>query len=89
MQENYNIQAHYTDNPKVERSKRMVVKAPEALNNMHLYNDIDAKKKMRAINNDIYVKTEQEKSSFNKKFLKVFGGIVVTILGIIGLKKLL
>ena len=54
----------------------------------HLFNNVDADKKMQAINNDIYAGTKQAKSSSAKNFTKWFCGFVLLVLGIIGAKKL-
>lgn len=85
---NINLDAHYTSNPKVERPARVVITGPDTLPKGHLYNDIDAKKRLNQANTDIYdgVKTEKKKNA--SKFWKIFGGIVGIILIIKGAKNI-
>ncbi|MBQ7764484.1 hypothetical protein IJ384_03830 [bacterium] len=82
-----NLNAHYSTNAKVQRPPKKAVTAPNTLPTMHLYNDRDANKRIKALNQDIYndSKIEEKRNAFN--FAKVFGGIVLAILAILGLKK--
>lgn len=84
-----NLQAHYTSNPKVECPKRTIAAAPDSLPTAHLYNDIDANKKMKAINNDIYQAAQKEQKSESRSFLKVFIAAVLAVLGICGIRRLM
>ena len=83
-----NLNAHYSSQTKIELPKNVVVTGPESLPGQHVYNDIDAKKRMRAINDDIYQSSKTAKNKENKKFLKVFCGIVLAILAALGIKRL-
>lgn len=79
----FNLDAHYTTNTKLERPKPSIAQAPATIPKMHLFSDNDANKRMKNINNDIYIGTNKEKSKneFNKSlFLKIFAviGIAVT-----------
>ena len=68
-----NLNAHYTTTPKVQKSKRVVVEGPENIpDRKHLYSDIEANKKLEAINNDIYVAVQREPKPSRKKFLGIF-----------------
>ena len=83
-----NLNAHYSSQTKIEIPQRVVVSGPSALPGQHVYNDIDANKRMKAINDDIYQSSRSVRSSEDKKFVKVFCGIVLAILAALGIKKL-
>lgn len=83
-----NLNSHYTSQTKVEIPKHVVVNGPDVIPGQHVYSDIDARKRMRAINNDIYQSVKSEKAKDSKNFLKVFCGIVIAILAALGIKKL-
>ena len=83
-----NLDAHYTTEAKVKRHPHVVVSAPEALPTYHVYNDIDANKRLADLNNDIYVRYKEEKAQPKRTFLKAFGAIVATILAIVGIKRI-
>lgn len=87
MSESFNLNSHYSSNLKAQRPERPIVSGPESISSYHLFNDIDANKRMSAINNDIYQSTEKEKSRYGKNFLKVFGAVVLAILAVIGIKR--
>ena len=87
MTTNYNLNAHYTSNPKVERPQRAIVSAPNNLPVMHLYNDRDANNRMKSINNDIYQGFKQEKQKDGTNFLKGFVAVILGILTFLGIKK--
>lgn len=87
MAENYNIDAHYTNNPKVEKQKHIVTNVPEKLPTVHLYNDYDAKKRFEKINQDVYISSEKEKEKPSREFMKICAISLVAGLGILGLKK--
>ena len=88
MTETYNINAHYTNNPKVERPLRIVAEAPDTIPRMHLYNEIDARKKLENINADVCVLTKKEKRKPIKNFILAIGALSLSFLAFIGLKKL-
>ena len=83
-----NLKAHYSTNTKVQKPPKKAVTAPNTLPVMHLYSDKDANQRIRALNQDIYhdSKIEEKRNVFN--FAKVFGGIVLAILAVLGLKRL-
>ena len=56
-----NLNSHYSTNTKVEKPERVVVTGPNSLPTVHLFNDKDAKKRLKAINQDIYVDYKKEK----------------------------
>lgn len=84
-----NINPHYSSNTKATIPPKMVVAGPNALPGQHLYNDTDANNRMRQINNEITYNSKEVRKNPAKQFWKVFAGIVVTVLGIIGIKKLI
>ena len=49
-----NLDAHYTDNPKTQRSKKTILNAPKNLPMPKSYNVNDVDVKLNAINCDIY-----------------------------------
>lgn len=75
------LNQHYSSNPKAERPKRIVATAPEQLPSFTLCRDADLNKKMRALNNDIYQDSKQEKNKNGKTFLKWFGGLAAFVMG--------
>ncbi|MBE7702545.1 MAG: hypothetical protein E7Z89_00685 [Cyanobacteria bacterium SIG28] len=85
---NLNINAHYSSNPKVDKPVRVVVSAPTTLPSHHLYNDIDANNRFKMLNKDIYIDTKNQKAEDKRKFVKGFGLVVLTILAVLGIKKL-
>ena len=89
MANGYNIEAHYSTNPKVTKTARAVVNAPNSLPTYHLYNDIDANKRLAHINNDVYVESKRFQKNEQRNFTKIFLGIVAVILATLGIKKLI
>lgn len=84
-----NLNSHYTSATKATRPSKIVVSGPNALPGKHLYNDIDAKNRIKKVNNEIAVQSKEYRKSPAKQFWKVFGCIVAGVLGIIGIKKLI
>lgn len=84
---NQNLNAHYTTNAKAQRSTNAVASAPVDLPKHHLFSDKDANNRMKAISYDIYQDSKKEENRHAKNFSKVFGGGVLAILAILGLKK--
>ncbi len=85
------IEAHYSTNTKVKRSKLNAVEAPNKLPSRVLFSDRDAEQKMYSINTDIYqgAKKEKEKHDLNKKlYLKIFGGTILLGASIAGISKI-
>ena len=71
--ETQNLNAHYTTNAKIVRPTNVVVSGPENIPRAHVYNDIDANKRLNAINQDIYVDSQKvPKKQKKKKFLGLF-----------------
>lgn len=84
-----NINSHYSPATKTVRPKGLIVAGPNAIPGRHLYNDIDAKNRIRKANNEIEMQSREFRRSPAKQFWKVFGCIVATILGLVGIKKLI
>lgn len=90
MSEVVNIQntnSYYSNNPKAERKTHVVASAPENLPRHHLFNDTEANQKMSSINKDIYQASKKENKKDFRTFLKIFGGIVLTIFCIKNIRK--
>ena len=88
MTETYNINAHYTNKPKVEKTARIVAEAPDTIPKMHLYNEIDARKRLQKISKDVCVLTQKEERKPVKNFILTIGALGLSCLAFIGLKKL-
>lgn len=91
--ENYSsmLEAHYTTETKVKRPNIGPAVPPEELPRQIPFSDKEANKRMAAIDKDIYEgrSKEKAKSEFNKKlYFKIFGGILLTIAGIAGIRKI-
>ena len=82
-----NLNAHYSSQTKIEIPKHVVASGPNSLPGQHVYNDIDAKRRMRAINDDIYKTSKIQKNKESRKFLKVFSAIVLAIIAALGIKR--
>lgn len=80
---------YYTSNAKLESPKPLVVSGPQTLPSTHVFNDLDARRKFEIVNQEINSKSKKEKGKQFRNFVKVFGGIVLVILGALGLKKIL
>ena len=84
-----NLNAHYTTNSKVQRPLRNVAVANTNLPHTHVFDDRDANKRLSAINNDIYTGAKREKRRKDYAFGKIFGGLVLAVLGFKGIQKLI
>ena len=85
-----NINAHYTSNPKVEKPITTAISAPNTMPASHqYYNYKEADKKLSLLGKEVNNSLKKEEKSEAKNFIKVFGGIVVTILGIKGIQKII
>ena len=82
-----NLDAHYTNNSKVERASVKVVQPPNSVPEYKIFNDISANKRMYEINNDIYEKTSDAKGSSKKNFAIGFSTIVLSIIAFLGIRK--
>ena len=89
MTVDYNLNSHYSSNPKVERPKRAIVVGPSNLPKAHLFNDRDATNRVKVINNDINQSFKQEKNKDSINFTKGFVAIIFGILAFLGIKKFL
>ena len=85
---NININPHYSNNLKTEPSKNVIVEGPPIVPKVHVFTDTDAKRRFETINKELSIKTQKDKNKALINFWKVFGGIVLTILAAIGLKKI-
>lgn len=83
-----NLEAHYANVSKADKTKNRIASAPQTLPAVHLYNDQDANIRMNAINNDIYQASQKEKKHELFDFLKFMGVFFVLVLGIKGIKHL-
>ena len=83
-----NLNAHYSNNHKVEPPKRTVVSGPETITVPYLYGDIEANKRIQKVDNEIKKQSIAEKNNSAKKFFKVFGAIVIGIITLLGLKRI-
>lgn len=90
-QNNFNLEAHYSNETKVKRPQITAAQAPGDLPTVHVFSDKDASKKMSVINNDIYEGTKKKKTKheFNKSlYFKIFGGVTLLTAGIAGVSKI-
>ena len=75
-----NIQAHYSDNMKVTRTRRNVNDIPTNLPANHLISPRELDLRMRSIDTDIYEGQKKEKANhdFNSKlYFKIFAGVTI------------
>lgn len=86
MTDSMNLTAHYTNNPKVSKPVRVAVSAPQSLPTQHVFDTKDADKRLSRLNADIYKDSKHSKNEPIKKFAKVFGAIILLILGVRGIK---
>ena len=87
MKENFNIEAHYTNNPKVTINKSVNKNLPKQFPERHILTDEELSKRIDAINQDIYVNTKQEEIKTAKNFSKLFIISIISILTFFGLYK--
>ena len=85
---NYNLEAHYVKNPKVQRTVHSVANASQTIPHTRMYNDKDANEKIKAINYDVYQDSQKEKKHVFSDFLKFMGAFFLLVLGIKGIKHL-
>ena len=76
----YNIEAHTTNNMKLDRPKVTNSAPVPLIQTVHLYKPSDAENYIKKLNNDIYVDTQKEKTNNGFNFKRYF-----TIFGIIAL----
>lgn len=74
-------------NPTVLTKKR-VATGPVMINEQHIFNDADARNKMQALNNDIYVSTKKEERKPKRNYLKIILTSLAIVLSAVGIKKL-
>lgn len=87
MSDVQNLNAHYSQNISTPMPKKVVVSPPQTLPSQHLYNDIDANKRLKAINNDIYQDANKEKKKSVCGYFKFLAGFLATILTVSVIKK--
>ena len=87
MTETFNINSHYSNEPKAKLPDKPIVKGPDTVPEVHLYNDAIAKERFRKLDNDIFVMRKKEEKKPVKSFLKILTGTVLTITGFFLLKK--
>ena len=88
MTDVYNINAHYTNNPKVEPRKLAVATSPSYIPNRNVFNDEEANKRLKGINDNIKKEYETEKKKEQENFSKFVTTTTLCILAFLGLKKL-
>ena len=85
INENYQIDAHYSSNMKVQRPNVSAALPPTNALNSGKFSDKDATKRFSELNNDIYEGANKEKKNhgFNRKlFLKIFIGVLLAVAGV-------
>ena len=83
-----NLNAHYSNDAKVQRPQRPIATPPDTLPKMHLFNDKDANNRIKAIDKDIYLDSKKEEKKQGTNFIKIFGLGVVGLLALLGLKRI-
>lgn len=83
----HNLNSYYSQNHKTGLNRKKVVVGPPQIYTKPLFNDKEANKRIRNINQDIYNSTQKEKKKNVKDFIKVFGTGVLMILAFLGIKK--
>ena len=67
-----NLDAYYTDNPKVQRSEKYVLNPSANLPKPYSFNDKEASKKLQGYSQDVYVKSKKEECKPFINFMKYF-----------------
>jgi hypothetical protein len=67
-----NLDAHYTNNPKVQRSEKVVSNMPAQLPKRFSFNEKEADRKIKSYNQDLFVKSKQEEQEPFRNFMKYF-----------------
>ena len=88
MSEICNINAHYTNNPKVQRPKVKVANTPNNIPNTNCYEPDFAKKRLEKANKELNIKHKKEEKKEFHNFLKGTAVVAISILALLGLKKL-
>ena len=88
MTEIYNINAHYTNNPKVEPRKPTVATSPTHVPNRYIFNEEEAKKRLKSIDDSIKKEYTTEKNKEKRNYSKFVTTTALCILAFLGLKKL-
>jgi hypothetical protein len=88
MTEIYNTNAHYTNNPKIATRKPTVAISPTQIPDRYTFNDEEANKRLRGINNEITQEYKTEKNKEKRKYFKFVSLTAICILAFLGLKKL-
>ena len=82
-----NLNAHYTNQAKVEKPENTVAIPPQTLPSRYAFDENAANKKFEAINKDIYEGAMKEKEKPAKKFWTKYIVFVAAVLGIIGIRR--
>ena len=72
ISETQNLNAHYTNSPKVAKPQRVVVNGPDNIPVYHIYTDAEANARLEEINNDVYEAVKRTPKKNKKKFLGIF-----------------
>ena len=88
MTEIYNTNAHYTNNPKVPTRKPVVATSPTQIPDRFSFNDEEANKRLREINNGIIKEYKTEKNKEKKNYFKFITAFGLCVLSFFCLKKL-
>ncbi len=67
-----NLDAHYSNNPKAQRSQKTIVCMPKELPPKYSHNTKSAVDKFRSYNHDIYIKSKKEEKRSFLNFMKYF-----------------
>ena len=84
-----NLNSHYSSAANASRPNGLIVSGPNTIPGKHVYNDKDAKNRIKKANNEIEVQSKEYRKNPAKQFWKTFGCIVAGILGFIGIKRLI
>ena len=87
MSETYNINAHYTNNSKVQRPKIIVNNSPAVLPYNKLYDSEATDKHIKDINNELMQKHKKDEKKELRNFIKGTALFALSILAFLGIKK--
>lgn len=81
-----NLNAHYTSNSKVDSLALNIANPPADIPTRHVFNDAEANKRLKLLNEDIYQSQKKEKKRDVLTFIKWFSAFVIAILTFKGIK---
>lgn len=67
-----NLNAHYTNTPKIQKPEHFVAVGPNNIPKYHTYTDKEANERLEALNNDVYEAVQRTPKKNKKKFLGIF-----------------